>query len=85
MIDIDKERELFEEYAYRQYFMSNIVKSSGGPFDLQVSAATMDKAHFCERNGKGEYVIDHIDAAWWGWQERAKIETQNPSQAGLPL
>ena len=72
-LDLLRERELFEENVYRAYFLSNIQRNSGGPFELQLSTATKDKAEFCARRPDGYYQFDDVNAAWWAWQERAKL------------
>lgn len=80
-LDLLQERELFEENVYRAYFLSNIQRKSGGPFELQLSAATMDKSQFCERKPNGLYVFDDVNAAWWAWQERAKLAGKFAAEA----
>lgn len=80
-LDLLQERELFEEYVYRAYFISNIQRNSGGPFEFNVSSATMDKAKFCERRPDGLYAFDDVNAAWWAWQERAKLAGKFAAEA----
>lgn len=71
-IDIETERNMFEERAFSKYFLSHVRRSScvTGPA-LTVAPSCKTKAQFCERDEEGGYVDSHLDAMWWAWQQRA--------------
>lgn len=78
-IDEEKERKLFEERAFAQYYLSTIQKNTNipkprisGALDF-VSINCKNSSDFLAKNDGGSYIEDSLNPAWWAWQERAKI------------
>lgn len=74
----EKEREVFEERVFSQYFISTIQKNPdprpriAGCLDL-IPVNCKTKEEFIKRNEDGYYVEPTLNAAWWAWLERSKL------------
>lgn len=74
---LESERTAFEEAAFLQYFLSTVKRNPDPPkgtgaLDF-VSQNRETKADFTARNKDGRYCRETLDAAWWGWLQRAKL------------
>jgi hypothetical protein len=67
VIDIDKERERFEERAFNQRFLMSIRKVGSGCMTfMSVDCPHMED--FVTRKEDGTYVDDTHNAMWWAWK-----------------
>jgi hypothetical protein len=73
--DEEAEREMFEEAVYQQYFLSNLNRIESGPMAgwFAPREPLRTKADMMVRVENGSYRSPPIDAAWWAWQQRAKL------------
>ena len=62
-------QEKFEDVVYQQYFIKQIS-------NMRLNPDTLDKATFCERDEKGDYVREDVSAMWFGWNLYQKESTK---------
>lgn len=61
-------RELFEEKAFCQRYISSITRVNDGQFGLQ-SFDCPTKAEFVAKDVEGNYVEESLNFAWWGFNK----------------
>lgn len=59
-------RELFEEAAFRQRYISSITRVNEGQFGMH-SIGCPTKAEFITKDLDGNYVEESLNIAWWGF------------------
>ncbi|USV41090.1 hypothetical protein [Xanthomonas phage BUDD] len=57
----DNSREKFETAVFREYFIRNVTSTLG------LKAGIVNKAEFCKRDEKDNYVREDVSAMWFGW------------------
>ncbi|UZS00830.1 hypothetical protein [Pseudomonas phage vB_PsaM_M1] len=61
-------RELFEEKAFCQRYISSITRVNDGQVGLQ-SFDCPTKAEFIAKDGEGNYLEESLNFAWWGFNK----------------
>ena len=72
-IDLNKERDAFEEAALALFIQRREAGMRMRGDDPEVPA-TRESVFW--RDERGEYGVKAFNAAWWAWQERAKLDTK---------
>lgn len=63
---MDKRREVFEEKAFTQRFLSSVTRVNDGQFGLHpVGCPT--KAESIAKDAEGNYLDNSLNFAWWGF------------------
>lgn len=62
----DTRRELFEEKAFCQRYISSITRVNDSQFGLQ-SFDCPTKAEFITKDDEGNYLEESLNFAWWGF------------------
>lgn len=66
-------REKFEEYVFRDYYVKSIQRNPNVPQPAIsgalnfVATATLNKSELCERDGDN-YIRQDVSAMWHGWK-----------------